>query len=52
MEPAESTKTPTDKPSETPLDPSTQDWIHRLVEGMKVLATNEEERRKIAKRLF
>lgn len=48
----ESTKTPTDKPSETPLDPGTQDWIHRLVEGMKVLATNEEERRKIAKKLF
>jgi hypothetical protein len=50
--PAESTKTPTDKPSEMPLDPSIQDWIHRLAEGMNIMATNEEERRKIAKRLF
>ncbi len=45
-------KTRTDKPSEMPIDPSTQDWIHRLVDGMKVMATNEEERRKIAKKLF
>jgi len=50
--PAESTKTPTDRPLDVPLDPSTENWIDRLVKGMNILATNEEERRKIAKKLF
>jgi hypothetical protein len=50
--PAGSTKTPTDKPAEIPLDPSIQDWIHHLAEGMNIMATNEEERRKVAKKLF
>jgi hypothetical protein len=50
--PAESTKTPTGKPLDMPLDPSTQDWIHRLVKGMNILATNEDERRRIAKKIF
>ena len=35
------------KPSDKSMDPRTKDWIHRLAEGMKVLATNEAERRKI-----
>jgi hypothetical protein len=50
--PDESTKTPTDKPLDMPLDPETKDWIHRLVDGMRVLATNEDERKRIAKQLF
>jgi hypothetical protein len=50
--PAKSTNTPTDRPSEMPLGSSTQDWIHRLVKGMNILATNEDERRRIAKKLF
>jgi hypothetical protein len=49
---AESTRTLTDKPLEKPLDPETKRWIHRLVDGMRVLATSETERRKIAKKLF
>jgi hypothetical protein len=35
-----------------PLDPQTKNWIDRLIEGMKVLATNEAERQKITKKLF
>jgi hypothetical protein len=50
--PAESPKTLTDKPLDTPLDPSIKEWIHRLVDGMKILATNEAERRKIDKKIF
>ena len=50
--PDESTKTPTDKPLDMPLDPSVQNWIHRLVKRMNVLATNETERKRIAKKLF
>jgi hypothetical protein len=50
--PAESTKTPTSRPLDVPLDPGTQDWIHRLVKGMNILATNEDERRRIAKKIF
>jgi hypothetical protein len=45
-------KTPTDKPLDTPLDPGVKEWIHRLVDGMKILATNEAERRKIDKKIF
>jgi hypothetical protein len=48
----ESTKAPADSSSDSSIDPKTQEWIHRLAEGMRVMATNEEERRKIAKRLF
>jgi hypothetical protein len=50
--PAESPKTPTDKPLGAPLDPGVKEWIHRLVDGMKILATNEAERRKIDKKIF
>jgi len=50
--PAESTKTPTDKLLDRPLDPETKGGIHRLIDGMKVLATNEAERKRIAKKLF
>jgi hypothetical protein len=45
--PAKSATLPTDSPVDLPLDPQTKNWIHRLIEGMKVLATNEAERRKI-----
>jgi hypothetical protein len=50
--PNESAKAPTDSPSDKSMDPRTKEWIHRLAEGMKVLATNEAERRKIDKKVF
>jgi hypothetical protein len=32
---------PTDSPSDKSMDPRTKEWIHRLAEGMKILATDE-----------
>jgi|HubBroStandDraft_6_1064221.scaffolds.fasta_scaffold3666645_2 hypothetical protein len=50
--PAESTMAPIAKPADSPLDPRTRRWIHHLAEGMKEMALNEAERRRIAKKLF
>lgn len=50
--PADSSSMPTPEPSDLPLDPRTESWISRLVEGMRRMATNEVERRSVAKRLF
>ncbi len=47
-----STMTPTSKFPAEPLDPRTHDWLLKLVHAMRRLATDEVERRRVAKKLF
>ena len=50
--PAVSQVAPTATASEKPLDPRTAAWIQHLIKGMNEMATNEELRKEIAKKLF